>query len=196
MVSEIINKTLKNENENLDSMDIAEKIYNAFDESGAKIYKNAEEKTKKKSDEIEELSKSENKDKDMKIARKKASIEETKMILDNQQKAINTAKENVDKARKIGCETKKDFTSIIQNQTEYNSTKNPNHKEKAEQKVSSFEKGNKPKTSKILKKTNPFINNVNSSKGFTNIVIILLIIAFAMGVAIGVACMIYKNGIG
>ena len=164
----------------------------------------ADKKDKTTVDEISTIIDSQDlssKDKKGKLERKKQVINETNQVLANQQVAIENAKNNVGNAMNIGCESKYEYSNMVTQMTQQQSTTKESQKQRIEEHITSFQyskTGEKTYTQgmgqvKQLKKEN---NNYNSSSGFTDALLLTLIVTFVIGVAVGVGYMLYRISIG
>ena len=137
-----------------------------------------------------------------KVERKRETMEETNKVLANQQRVIENAKGSVVNAMNIGCETKEEFTNMITQITQYNTTQQESQKIQIENHVSDFQ--NKKLGTNIknighpyqLKRVNNNQNSNNNSSGFINTVVLSLIVTFVIGLAVGIGYMLYKFSIG
>ena len=164
----------------------------------------ADKKDKSTIEEISTISDSQElslKDKKEKLERKKQVINETNQVLANQQRAIESAKNNVVNAMNIGCETKHEYSNMVTQMTQHQSTKKESQKPKIEEHISSFQRiksGEKTYSqyigqARILTKDD---NSHNSSNGFTDTLLLVLIVTFVIGIAVGIGYMLYRFGIG
>ncbi len=143
-----------------------------------------------------------------KLDRKKKTLEETKKVLSNQQRALNGAKNSVITAMNIGCQNKDEYSNIITQITQYNTTNNETQKVQIEEHINSFQQsklggnthGQSEGQSKALVRFNPNIpkkngndsQNVFNSSGYINIFILILILLLAVCFGIGMGYLIYK----
>ena len=104
-------------------------------------------------------------------------------------------------AMNIGCESKYEYSNMVTQMTQQQSTTKESQKQRIEEHITSFQyskTGEKTYTQgmgqvKQLKKEN---NNYNSSSGFTDALLLTLIVTFVIGVAVGVGYMLYRISIG
>ena len=109
-------------------------------------------------------------------------------------------KNNIVDAMKIGCETKMEYSNIITQITQYQSTKLESQKQSLERHITSFQQSKTGKKTyfqetgqiKQLKKE----NNQNSTSGFMDALLLTLIVMFVIGMAVSVGYMLYKINIG
>ncbi len=209
MISQIVNSTLSSVDDSLDSESLAIAIGSSLNGVMKRCVDGADKKDKSTVDEISAIADSPNlsyKDKKGKLERKKKVINETNLVLANQQRAIANTINNVANAMNIGCENKQEYSNMITQMTQYQSTKKETQKPKIEEHISSFQQtktGEKTYSqsmgqAKVLKKVNNSHNNHNnnSSSGFTNTLFLTLIVTFAIGIAVGIGYMLYKFNIG
>ena len=207
MIGQIVNGTLTNVGDELDSNSLASAVETSLNGIMRRCADGADKKDKFTVDEISKIADSQElsaKDKKGKLERKKQVINETNQVLANQQRTIESAKNNVANAKNIGCESKEDYSSVVTQMTQHQSTKSQTQKSQIEQNISTFQqlKGeqkansqsiNKPKA---LKKTNNNQSNHTSSSGFTNTMTLALIVTFVIGIAVGIGYILYKSTIG
>ena len=101
----------------------------------------------------------------------------------------------------MGCERKEEYTNVVTQLTEHNTTKSLEHKQQIEEHISSFQQTKTGETglqnqigqTKQLKKTN---SNPNSSNGFVDVILLSLFVTFVIGVAVGIGYMLFKISIG
>ena len=141
------------------------------------------------------------KDKKGKLERKRQVLNETNKVLANQQVAIENAKNNVVNAMNIGCESKYEYSNMVTQMTQQQSTKKESQKQRIEEHITSFQyskTGEKTYSQgmgqkKQLKQQN---NNHNSSSGFADALLLTLIVTFVIGMVVGIGYMLYKISIG
>ena len=129
------------------------------------------------------------KDKKAKLERKKQVLDETNQVLANQQRTIESAKNNVVNAMNIGCESKEEYSTVVTQMTQHQTTKSEMQKMRIEQNLSSFQnskveqKNNSPSIDKpkVMKKTNSNQGSNTSSSGFANTITLALIVSFVCG---------------
>ena len=204
MIKQIVDGSLTNAEDRLDAEGLAITVGASLNGIMQNCVNNA---SKKDQDTIEEMSKIvdnpdiSHEEKKGKFARKKMAVQETNQVLANQQKAIENAKEHTLSAMNIGCETKLEYSSIVAQITQHETTKSDSQKQQIEQHIDNFgqskgiisEKG-KPYQ---LTRTNSNQNNAdNANRGSVNIVVLTLIMSFIIGFGIGIGYMIYSFSIG
>ena len=204
MITQMVDKILSSVPDELDSENIALTIGSSLDG----VVKMCDAAAKKKNERIvkenEEMDKStmslhEEKEKQ---ERKKLASNETSEVLNNQKKAIARAKDSTFAAMSMGCKNKQEYSNMITQITQHKTTKNGQQKVQIENHVSNFQesKGVAHTNAKPLKliKKNPNITNNgdNSNKGFVNVVALIIVLIFIIGVAVGIGYMLYRFGIG
>lgn len=203
MISQIINATLEEIEDGLDSQSLAFAISTSLNGAMQNCADGASEKNKSTVEEISAIAESTTlslKDKKGKLERKKQVINEINKVLDNQERAIETAKNNVVNAMNIGCKTKIEYSNMIAQMTQHQSTKQESQKQRLESHITSFQQSKIGKRTyfqekgqtKQLKKE----NDHNSSSGFTDVLLLILIVTFAMVVAFSIGYMLYRISIG
>lgn len=204
MISQIVNGTLSSVEDGLDSESLAIAVGTSLNGVMQSCVDGADKKDKTTVEEISTIVDSQDlssKDKKGKLERKKQVINETNQVLANQQVAIENAKNNVVNAMNIGCESKYEYSNMVTQMTQQQSTKKESQKQRIEEHITSFQyskTGEKAYTQgmgqvKQLKKEN---NNHNSSSGFTDALLLTLIVTFVIGVAVGIGYMLYRISIG
>ena len=207
MVGQIVNGTLANVGDELDSESLAVAVGTSLNGLMQRCVDGADKKDKSTVDEISKIADSQElsvKDKRAKLERKKQVINETNQVLANQQRTIESAKNNVVNAMNMGCENKEEYSGVVTQMTQHQSTKSDTQKAQIEQNISSFQQAkveqkansqsiDKPK---VLKKTNNNQSNHTSSSGFANTITLALIVTFVIGIAVGIGYMLYKSAIG
>lgn len=204
MISQIVNGTLRSIEDGLDSESLAIAVGTSLNGVMQSCVDGADKKDKTTVDEISTIVDSQDlssKDKKGKLERKKQVINETNQVLANQQVAIENAKNNVVNAMNIGCESKYEYSNMVTQMTQQQSTKKESQKQRIEEHITSFQyskTGEKTYTQgmgqvKQLKKEN---NNHNSYSGFTDALLLTLIVTFVIGVAVGFGYMLYRISIG
>ena len=205
MISQIVNDTLSRTQDSLDSESLAVAVGTSLNGVMQSCVDNASKKDQSTIEEITQISNSSlvPTDKKGKLERKKMVVQETNQVLSNQQRAIESAKENVLTAMNMGCSDKEEYSNTITQITQHKTTKNEQQKAQIESHMASFQESkgitNTYGKSYQLVKKNPNQNNgngSNSSKGFVNVVILSLITTFIIGVAVGIGYMLYKFTIG
>lgn len=205
MISQIVNDTLSRTQDGLDSESLAVAVGTSLNGVMQSCVDNASKKDQSTIEEITQIGNSSlvPTDKKGKLERKKMVVQETNQVLSNQQRAIESAKENVLTAMNMGCSDKEEYSNTITQITQHKTTKNEQQKAQIESHMASFQESkgitNTYGKSYQLVKKNPNQNNgngSNSSKGFVNVVILSLITTFIIGVAVGIGYMLYKFTIG
>lgn len=207
MISQIVNDTLSRTQDGLDSESLAIAVGTSLNEVMQSCVEGADKKDKATVDEISAIADSSDlssKDKKGKLERKKQVINETNQVLANQQRAIESAKNNVVNSMNMGCETKHEYSNMVTQLTQHQSTKKEIQKPKIEEHISSFQqtKSGEKKFSqnkgqvKQLTKTNNNQNGHSSSSGFTDALLLTLIVTFVVGIAVGIGYMLYRFSIG
>ena len=157
MISQIVNGTLGSAEDGLDSESVATAVHDSLNEVMQRCVNGARKKVRTTVDEISVIAASPEispTDKQGKIARKTAAINETNEVLANQRGAI-------EKARSKQIPTK---PGPIRQLTKPNNNTNPN--------------GHSP------------------DSGFANAIMPTLIVAFVIGVAVGIGYMLYRLSMG
>lgn len=204
MVSQIVNGTLGSIEDGVNSESLAMAVGTSLNEIMQNCVDGASQKDKSTVDEISTVANSttlSSRDKKEKLERKKQVINETNQVLANQQVAIENAKNNVVIAMNIGCESKYEYSNMVTQMTQQQSTRKESQKKRIEEHITSFQyskTGEKTYSQgmgqvKQLKKEN---NNHNSSSGFTDALLLTLIVTFVIGVAVGIGYMLYRISIG
>lgn len=205
MISQIVNDTLSRTQDGLDSESLAVAVGTSLNGVMQSCVDNASKKDQSTIEEITQIGNSSlaPTEKKGKLERKEMVVQETNQVLSNQQRAIESAKENVLTAMNIGCSDKEEYSNTITQITQHKTTKNEQQKSQIESHIASFQESkgitNTYGKSYQLVKKNPNQNNgngSNSSKGFVNVVILSLITTFIIGVAVGIGYMLYKFTIG
>ena len=204
MISQIVNGTLESVEDGLDSESLAIAVGTSLNGVMQSCVDGADKKDKTTVDEISTIIDSQDlssKDKKGKLERKKQVINETNQVLANQQVAIENAKNNVVNAMNIGCESKYEYSNMVTQMTQQQSTRKESQKQRIEEHITSFQYSKTVEKTytqgmgqvKQLKKEN---NNHNSSSGFTDALLLTLIVTFVIGVAVGIGYMLYRISIG
>ena len=100
----------------------------------------------------------------------------------------------------IGCENKYEYSNIVTQMTQHQTTKKESQKSKIEEQISSFQQtktGKKINSQnigrvKVLKKAN---NKYNLSNGFIDVLLLTLIVIFVIGIAVGIGYLLYSFSI-
>lgn len=206
MITQIVDDTLSNIGEENDSESIAAALGNSLNKTIESCSSSATEKEKSIEKDIsdiaesKELSSTEIKGK---LDRKKKILEDTRVVLSNQQKALNNAKNTLLNAMNMGCENKSEYSNMVTQITQHKTTTNERQKEQIESHMANFQESkgivntygkSNQSVKKNLNQNNG--NSSNSSKGFINIIVLSLITTFIIGVAVGMGYMLYKISIG
>ncbi len=203
MINSIVNGALSTAQDDLDTNALADIIGASLNNVSQSCTKFATEKGKSLVKEVSNLSESDDlsvNDTKYKIERKKQAYEETNQVLINQQKAIGNAKNNVLNAMNMGCETKMEYSNMIAQMTQYQSTKQLSQKPLLESHITEFsqsklgQKSYSPEYGQARKKENK--NNNNFSSGFANSIFIIIIVLFLIIGAIFIGCILHKTAIG
>lgn len=203
MINQIVNDTLRSVEDGLDSQSLSIAIITSLNKIMQNCVDRASEKDKSTIEEISAIAKStklSTRDKKRKLERKKHVINENNQVLANQERIIVNAKNNIVNAMNIGCETKIEYSNMITQMTQHQSTKQETQKQKLENHITSFQQSKTGKKTysqdmgqvRQLKKE----NNHNSSSGFTYALLLTLIVTFVIGVAVGIGYMLYRINIG
>ena len=189
LVSQIINNTLETISNDQDSESLVMALETSLNRSMQRCITEASMKEKSTVEEMSTMLDSKElsiKDKKLKLERKKQAIIEVKQVLENQRRTIERAKNNVINAANIGCENKNEYSAVITQMTQHQTTKSEIQKMRIEQNLSSFQSSkNEQKNNsqsidkpKVMKKTNNNPKNNTSSSGFANIITLSLIVSF------------------
>ena len=125
-----------------------------------------------------------------KLERKKQAIKEIKPVLNNQKHAIENSKNTVVNANGIGCESREEYSTVVTQMTQQQTTRSESQKLVLEHQLSSFQesKAEQKTTSqsidkpKVMQKTNNNQGSNTSSSGFTNTITLALIFSFVCGI--------------
>lgn len=208
MISSIVNGTLSQATDDMTPEQLGEFIGSGLNSTVQGCVDAASQKDKKTVEEISIISESTSlspSEKKGKLERKKRTIEETNMVLANQQRIVEDAKGNVFNAMTIGCERKEEYSNMMSQMTQHKSTSSEEQKSKIESHISDFQnkKGNTNSYQQVqgqayqLKRVNNNKNGSNnSSNGFVNVVMISLITTFIVGFIAGIVYMLCKIWIG
>lgn len=205
LVSQMMNGISSNLPDGLSPEETAMGIGTAMNGIEQQCVQKANDKDKKVVEELSAIAENPGKnvqEAKMKVERKKETMTETNRVLANQQGTIERAKTNVVNAVNIGCEKKSEFSNMVTQMTQHNSTKSPEQKSKIESHVSSFQQTKTGVKTNTQTKDKPKqlvrVNNSpnNGSKGYANPIILALIVAFVIGIGVGIGYMIYKINIG
>ncbi len=203
MINSIVNGALANTDSELDANTLADIIDTSLNNVSQSCTKFATEKGKSLVKEVSTLSEADDlsvEDKKYKIERKKQAYEETKQVLENQQKAIGNAKNNVLNAMNMGCETKMEYSNMIAQMTQYQSTKELSQKPLLESHIAEFrqskleQKSYSQEYGQVRKKEKK--NDNNFSGGFANAIFIIFVVSLFIIGAIGIGYILHKIGIG
>ena len=203
LVSHIVNATLATISDDQDSESLADSLGTALDGIMQRSIDGAEKKNKSTVEKLSPIADSKElsiKDKKTKLERTKKVLIETKQVLANQQRTIENTKNNVVNARNIGCESKSEYSTVVKQMTQHQTTKSEVHKMGIEQSLSSFqnsksEQKNKSQSvdkPKVMKKTNTNQGSKSSSSGFANTMSLTLIISLIYGVLFMIIYMLIK----
>ena len=192
LVSQIINGKLASISDDQDSESLAVTVGTSLNGIMQRCVDGADRKDKSIAEELSTIAVSKElstKDKKAKLERKKQVLNETNQVLANQQRTIEAAKNNVVNAMNIGCESKEEYSTVVTQMTQQQTTKSEMQKMRIEQNLSSFQnskveqKNNSPSIDKpkAMKKTNSNQGSNTSSSGFANTITLALIISFVCG---------------
>lgn len=198
MINNIVNGALEKTEDGLDSNTLADIIDTSLDNVSQSCTNFANEKGKSIIKEVSDISEDTDLsviDKNYKIERKKQAYNETNQVLINQQKVIETAKNNVLNAMNMGCETKMEYSNMITQITQYQSTKDVSQKQLLESNINEFKQSKYSQEYVQLRKKEKKNDN-NFSSGFANSIFIIIIVLFLIIVAIFIGCILHKMGIG
>ena len=203
MINNIVNGALEKTEDGLDSNTLADIIDTSLDNVSQSCTNFANEKGKSIIKEVSNLSEDTDLsviDKNYKIERKKQAYNETNQVLINQQKVIETAKNNVLNAMDMGCETKMEYSNMITQMTQYQSAKDVSQKQLLESNINEFKQSKQGQKyysqdyAQVRKKEKK--NDNNFSSGFANSIFIIIIVLFLIIVAIFIGCILHKMVIG
>lgn len=192
LVSQIVNGTLASISDDQDSESLAVTVGTSLNGIMQRCVDGADRKDKSIAEELSTIADSKelsNKDKKAKLERKRQVLNETNQVLANQQRTIESAKNNVVNATNIGCESKEEYSTVVTQMTQRQTTKSEMQKMRIEQNLSSFQnskveqKNNSPSIDKpkVMKKTNSDQGSNTSSSGFANTITLALIVSFVCG---------------
>lgn len=192
LVSQIINGKLASISDDQDSESLAVTVGTSLNGIMQRCVDGADRKDKSIAEELSTIAVSKElstKDKKNKLERKKQVLNETNRVLANQQRTIESAKNNVVNAMNIGCESKEEYSTIVTQMTQHQTTKSEMQKMRIEQNLSSFQnskveqKNNSPSIDKpkVMKKMNSNQGSNTSSSGFANTITLALIVSFVCG---------------
>ena len=136
LVSQIINNTLETISNDQDSESLAMALETSLNRSMQRCITEASMKEKSTVEEMSTMLDSKElsiKDKKLKLERKKQAIIEVKQVLENQRRTIERAKNNVINAANIGCENKNEYSAVITQMTQHQTTKSEIQKMRIEQ---------------------------------------------------------------
>lgn len=203
MISQIVKGILGKNEDDLDSKSLALMVESHLNGIMQSCVDDASEKDKSTAEEISKITDLNTislEEKKVKIERKKQLINEINQVLVSQKRAIENLKNNIVNAMKIGCETKIEYSNMITQITQYQSTKLESQKQRIERHITSFQQSKTGKKTyfqetgqiKHLKKE----NNQNSTSGFMDALLLTLIVMLVIGMAVSVGYMLYKINIG
>ena len=215
MVNQIVNGTLASISDDQDSESLAVTVGTSLNGIIQRCVDGADRKDKSIAEELSTITDSKelsSKDKKAKLERKKQVLNETNQVLANQQRTIESAKNNVVNAMNIGCESKEEYANIILQLTEYHATKDETRKRSIENNISNFKKEkeesiNAPRSSspskekpKALTKATTHQTGVidesdYANNGFANTIILTILATLAVGIIVGIIYMLYQFGI-
>ena len=160
-----------------------ETIFQAVGRTINNIEENCKESAKQKEKGIEEeLSQIQDK---IILARKKATLIDAQLVLKNQLETIALLKECLKVALDYGCESKEEFTNIVSQLVEQNSSLD--HKEKIKQNIESF-KNHTNNSANSKNAVYQLKRNNQNSDGYINIAIVILltIVLIFIGICVGI----------
>lgn len=203
MINNIVNGALEKTEDGLDSNTLADIIDTSLDNVSQSCTNFANEKGKSIIKEVSDISEDTDLsviDKNYKIERKKQAYNETNQVLINQQKVIETAKNNVLNAMNMGCETKMEYSNMITQMTQYQSTKDVSQKQLLESNINEFKQskqGQKYYSQEYVQlRKKEKKNDNNFSSGFANSIFIIIIVLLLIIGAIFIGCILHKTSIG
>lgn len=203
MINNIVNGALEKTEDGLDSNTLADIIDTSLDNVSQSCTNFANEKGKSIIKEVSKLSEDNDLsviDKNYKIERKKQAYNETNQVLISQQKVIETAKNNVLNAMDMGCETKMEYSNMITQMTQYQSTKDVSQKQLLESNINGFKQskqGQKYYSQEYVQERKKEKKNDNNfSSGFANSIFIIVIVLLLIIGAIFIGCILHKTSIG
>lgn len=200
LINQIVNGNLENSEYNLD----AEKMTVAVGTTLNRVMQNyVDEADKKDKSTVEAISliadsnKLSSQNKKIQLERKKQVINETNQVLAKQQRVIENAKNNFINAMNMGCKSKQEYLNIIAQITQLNSTENEIQKKRIEDHITRFIQskngGKNIQAIQFIKENN---KKHNSSSGFTDAIMLTLIVTFVIGVIVGIGFVLYRLKIG
>ena len=207
LVNQIVNGTLAKMDDSLSGESIGIAIGTALTGTIQSCVDQASKKDNATLDEITKVADSPDlspQDKKGKLERKKLVAGETNAILSNQQRVLERAKANVVEAMNMGCSTKQEYSSVISQMTEAQSTKNGTKKQRIAEQLTSFKQTksaektlspDKAQAKALIRdpnKKNGNGSNSNKSSGFANNTALALITSFGLGLLTGVSYMIFR----
>lgn len=203
MINNIVNGALEKTEDGLDSNTLADIIDTSLDNVSQSCTNFANEKGKSIIKEVSNLSEDNDLsviDKNYKIERKKQAYNETNQVLINQQKVIETAKNNVLNAMDMGCESKMEYSNMITQMTQYQSTKDVSQKQLLESNINEFKQSKQGQKSYsqeyVQERKKEKKNDNNFSSGFANSIFIIVIVLLLIIGAIFIGCILHKTSIG
>ena len=126
LVSQIVNGTLASINDDQTSESLAVTVGTSLNGIMQRCVDGADRKDKSIAEELSTIAISKElstKDKKAKLERKKQVLNETNRVLANQQRTIESAKNNVVNAMNIGCESKEEYSTVVTQMTQQQTTK-------------------------------------------------------------------------
>ncbi len=185
MIGDVLRKSLSDIEEN-SAEEIMQALGNSFRNASKESMINAKNKDNQLLDDISKLASCnqlDTKSKKELIERKRKTITETDKVLNNLNEAFEIARRNAVIAMELGCTTKEEFINIIMQLTEYNTTLNPNSKKKVQSHMTEFRQVKSGES--ILDLNNKLILR-DPNGGFASILVIMSIIAFIIGILLGI----------
>lgn len=199
MMNQIASDTLRK----IDSDCDQQVVMYAFDASLSSVMQNCNEnalqKNKNLNDEISSIAHSDTlsvDEKKPKLRRKNQTMNEVNQILSNQEKVIQNTRNNVLKAIDMGCETKSEYINMITQMTQCQSTKKENQRQMIEYSINNFQRLKSEDKTYLQSRENvkklKLENNYNSSNGFTDTIMLILIAIFILFIILGAIYVLYK----
>lgn len=168
-----------------------ETIFQAVGRTINNIEENCKESAKQKEKGIEEEL-SQIQDKNI-LAKKKATLIDVQLVLKNQLETMALLKECIKIALDYGCESKEEFTNIVSQLVEQNSSLD--HKEQIEQNLESF-KNHTINSTNGKNAVYKLKIDRNNTSGFIDLKVIVLLVILLMVIGIGIGYFLYKYTIG
>lgn len=184
VINQIIKETFKNTGDNFDSKSLAISIFSSLDSTMKNCFDEAE---KKINDGVKEVPSTI--DGKTNLRRKKQVINDTSRTLQKQRRVMENAKNNVIEAINIGCETKQEFSNILAQIMQYQTTQRQEQREKIDSHIARFQY---LKTGKNTKRN----YKLDSVYGFTNFIMLGLLIMLLLCLVVGICFMVYKINMG